>query len=104
MSWRHPEKHTAATTTVAQPFRAARRWPSAGLKACATRRRHPVPATRSIRNGRDLPRVERLEKLARRVEVELRILRFDAEEEPVAAGRGKPRARGDRGGGLGGGG
>src|SRR3954447_21211125 len=118
MFWRHPERHSAATMTVAQPFRAALRRrsaglkacatrpsaglkargrrPSAGLKACTTRRRHSVRATRSIRNGRDLPRVERLEKLARRVKVELRILRFDAEEEPVAAGERKPRHVEDR--------
>src|SRR5262249_17595165 len=37
-------------------------------------------------NGGDLPRVERLEKATRRLQIELRIRRLDAEEEPVAAG------------------
>src|SRR5882672_9416389 len=45
----------------------------------------------SIRNGRHLPRAERLEKLPRRFDVELRILRLDAEEEPVAARQREPR-------------
>src|SRR6185369_7927949 len=40
----------------------------------------------SVRNGRDLARTERLEKSSRPFEIELRIARFDAQEEPVSAG------------------
>src|SRR2546425_12866663 len=44
-----------------------------------------VLVTMSVRNGRHLPRLERLEELPRALDVELRIDRLDAEEEPVAA-------------------
>src|SRR5215217_5764946 len=39
-----------------------------------------------VRNGRDLPRLQGFEESARRFELELWVLRLDAEEEPVAAG------------------
>src|SRR5687767_9484217 len=42
-------------------------------------------------NGRHLTRAERFEKLARAVDVELRVARLDAEEEPVAAGQREAR-------------
>src|SRR6478672_3577128 len=44
-----------------------------------------------VGNGRDLPRLERFEEAARRFDVELRIPRFNAEKEPVAAGEREPR-------------
>src|SRR4029077_14041032 len=44
-----------------------------------------------IRDSGHLPRAERLEEAARRVEIELRILRLDAQEEPVAAGQREAR-------------
>src|SRR6186713_619374 len=44
----------------------------------------------SVRNGRDLARTERLEKSSRPFEIELRIARFDAQEEPVSAGEREP--------------
>src|SRR5258706_9472881 len=43
-----------------------------------------------IRNDRHLARFERFENRPRRLDVELRILRLDAEEEPVAAGQREP--------------
>src|SRR5476649_1165778 len=55
------------------------------------------PITRgSVCNGRDLPRVQRFEEVARRFDVELGILRLDAEEEPVTAGQREPRQVEDR--------
>src|SRR6185295_14621142 len=50
----------------------------------------------SVRNGGDLPRIERLEEPARRLEIELRIGRFDAEEEAVAARQREARHVEDR--------
>src|SRR5262245_43882715 len=38
-----------------------------------------------VRNGGHLARIERFQEVARRFEIELRILCLDAEEEPVAA-------------------
>src|SRR4029077_6265093 len=45
----------------------------------------------SIRNGRDLERVEGFQEVARRLDVELRIARLDAQEETVAAGQREAR-------------
>src|SRR5207244_9258962 len=50
-----------------------------------------VVAALSIRNGRNLPRAERFEKAASSLEIELRVLCFDAQEEPVSAGQGEAR-------------
>src|SRR5450631_4339778 len=44
-----------------------------------------------IANGRDLPRAERFEKSTRGVDVELRILRLDAQKKTVAARQREPR-------------
>src|SRR4051812_34727958 len=45
----------------------------------------------SVRNGRHLARAERLQVAARLLDVKLRVARFDAQEEPVAAGQREPR-------------
>src|SRR5258706_7358002 len=63
MSWRHPDPATARKTTI-----------------------NPL-----VLNGRDLPRVERFEEVARAFDVELRILRLDAQKETVAACQREPR-------------
>src|SRR4051812_15608260 len=47
--------------------------------------------TALIGNGRDLPRVQGLEKVPRLVDVELRVTRLDAQEESVAAGQRESR-------------
>src|SRR5258707_15667398 len=49
-----------------------------------------------IRDSGHLPRVQRFKEPARRFEVELRILRLDAEEETVAAGQREARQVEDR--------
>src|SRR4051812_22858790 len=51
----------------------------------------PLSVVGSVGNGRDLPRVQRFEKAARRFQLELGILRLDAQEEAVAARQGEAR-------------
>src|SRR5581483_11894340 len=54
--------------------------------------RSPRPIVRGpIGNGRHLARTERLEELARVVELELRVARLDQQEEAVAARQREPR-------------
>src|SRR5215218_10060340 len=73
MSCRHP---AAAATTTTAPMTAI--------------------ALPLIVNGRDLPRSQRFEEAARALDVELRIARLDAQEEPVAAGQCEARHVEDR--------
>src|SRR5689334_177990 len=44
-----------------------------------------------VRNGRNLPWAERFEEPARPFQIELRVARFDAQEEAVAARQREPR-------------
>src|SRR3954465_14026992 len=102
MSWRQPE------TTTQRRQRAQRRIGHGDTETQRfvwSRRTDPLCLSVSVAkllrelvtlgvllvgNGRDLPRLERFQEVARRVDVELRIDRLDAEKEPVAAGEREP--------------
>src|SRR3954453_15474680 len=83
MSRRQPAPARAITTINAEIAERAERFCSAVSAGSAL-------YVGLIGNGRDLPRLERFEEVARRVDVELRIDRLDAEKEPVAAGEREP--------------
>src|SRR5436190_13714736 len=86
MSCRHPEAHTKDTTAIRNTKAACVRGVLRGSRAAIL----CVVVTISIGNGRDLPRLERLEEPPRAFDIELRIGRLDAQEEPVAAGQREP--------------
>src|SRR6185295_17786789 len=92
MSWRQPEnriasaRNTAAerVTTEDTGDTEQQTCTRTGLILSVLR----VPRGRElllVGNGRDLPRIQGFEEAARRFELELRILRLDAQEETVAA-------------------
>src|SRR5262249_41434115 len=84
MSWRQPVTTIAPRTqrlTERTPRRRARVGVLRGSGDATIRALDSI----SVGNGRHLPRLERLEKPPRAIDVELRVDRLDAEEEPVAA-------------------
>src|SRR5262245_13157408 len=92
MSWRHPETHRAApnmhadkgTTDSTEDTKGR---PRVSLCGFCVRVASLCPLVCvSVRgNGGHLTRVERLEKVTRGLQIEVRIGLLDAEEEPVAA-------------------
>src|ERR1700730_3311786 len=81
MSWRHaaPARDTTTMINAETAEHAEQDDLSADSASSAF---NVVPL---VRNGRDLARIERLEELPPRFDVELRIPRLDAEEEAIAA-------------------
>src|SRR5437879_13522445 len=55
------------------------------------RLRDSVAIPSSLRNGRDLPRIQRLQKSSCPLDIELRIARFHAEDKPVTTRQREPR-------------
>src|SRR5690349_8185687 len=100
MSWRQPLAAAARIshrdTEMQSGVRRAARGSAAPTKRGTTPLCLRACVALSVRNGRHLARLERLEKPARLLQVELRILRFDAEEEPIPAGEREPRHVEDR--------
>src|SRR5690348_2068710 len=84
MSCRHPDTNTK-TAKDAKTYFTSEFLTFAAFAIFAVERR------RSVRNGRHLPRTERLEIAPRVLEIELRVARLDAEEEPVPAREREPR-------------
>src|SRR4051812_38190395 len=86
MSWRQPAPTSASATTInAEHAERAENVFSADSASSA------FNVVGSIGNCGDLPRVQGLEKVPRLVDVELHILRFDAQEEAIAAGEREAR-------------
>src|SRR5437879_6101614 len=85
MSWRQ-----AATTINAKAAKIAKQDFFAPLAVFA------LNVVGSVRNGCDLTRMERVQELLRALEIELRVLRFNAEKKPVAARQREPRDVEDR--------
>src|SRR3954447_19447537 len=90
MSWRQPAPAKVITTINAETAETAEKRVSA-CSACSA-----LYVVGLVRDSGHLPRLERFQEVARRVDVELRIRRFDAEKEPVAAGEREPRQVEDR--------
>src|SRR5580765_2625659 len=87
MSWRQAETSSAQTKMNAERAEFAERKPTDVFSAVSAISAFCIF---SVGNGCYLPRTERLEKSSRPFEIELRIARFDAQEEPVSAGEGEP--------------
>src|SRR5260221_3359709 len=108
MSWRQPETTTQRTKRTQRRFGAgdtdAQRflWSETAHSLCLSVSvakllcELPTLWVLLIGNGGDLPRVQRVEEVARGVDVEFRIGRLDAQEEPVAAGQREARHAEDR--------
>src|SRR5215472_13328493 len=80
MSCRHAAANNSVTTISAERAETAERFFSASPAPSAL-----YVVNGSIRNGRHLSRVQRLEEPARPLEIKFRIRRLDTDEEPVAA-------------------
>src|SRR4029079_9330091 len=86
MSWRQPIPPSVSATTInAEHAERAENVFSADSASSA------FDVVVSVRNGRDLPRVQGLEKAPCLVDVELHMPRFDAQKEAIAAGQRETR-------------
>src|SRR5712691_294041 len=96
MSWRQPERTSAAETKDTKATKDTEDRRPRALRPPAFVSFVPSVPLFLIGNSGDLPRIEGLEESARRVDVEPRIPSFDAEEEPVAARQREARHIEDR--------
>src|SRR5437763_12958964 len=84
ISWRHPQRAATANTKTMWD-----RPPGLSFRQQRQARR-PIPLE-SVRNFRDLPGLQALQKLAGPVAIEQGVGGFDAQEEPVARCQSEPR-------------
>src|SRR5678815_1555721 len=89
MSWRQPTPRSNVKSETAENAKIAEKLCPDSFSASFAISTVPF-LTASVRNSGYLPRTERLEKPSRRFEIELRIARFDAQEEAVSAREREP--------------